>query len=54
MAFMMNKLAMINFFSPKITMIFRCSLYLYAHFTQYNTVMVRIVKENLTEEEGSA
>jgi hypothetical protein len=42
MASMMNKLAMINsweiiienFFLPKIIMKFRCTLYLYAHYTQ--------------------
>ncbi len=43
MAFMMNKLAMINsceiilekyFFLPKIIVKFRFALYLYAHYTQ--------------------
>jgi hypothetical protein len=44
MAFMMNKLAMINsreiiiekqnIFLPKIIVKFRCALYLYAHYTQ--------------------
>ncbi len=44
MAFMMNKLAMINsceiilekkhIFVPKIIVKFRCTLYLYVHYTQ--------------------
>ncbi len=47
MAFMMNKLAMIlvelflknkNKILPKIIVKFRCTLYMYAHYTGKNTV----------------